>query len=128
MDMKVRDALADAVVDPDEAAIGRERFFDGRSQDTRGGEQRRDAVGGQVGQRLEVRAGDEQAVAGKEGPGVEKREDVFSFVNFGCGQGSVGDPAKNARCEGHGIHHAPAAGSGSLPAVAVRCEGARGSF
>jgi hypothetical protein len=106
----MRNALAYPIIDCYKTAVGFERGFYGAGQEAGGGEERRDVIRGQGGQGFEVRAGNEQAVAGKERTGVQEGEHVRGFVDLGGGEGSSGNPAKNARSVRHGFHDAPAGG------------------
>jgi len=72
MDMQVGYALAHIVVDRDEGPFGIKRGFNGALETLRGLKQRPDLRRGEVGQRDYVLNGNQQNVAGKERPVVEK--------------------------------------------------------
>ncbi len=74
--MQVGDALADPVVDPDEDAVGAETLLEGVADALRGAEQGCQQLGGKVHERDDVLAGDEQHMAGKDRPRIEKPDDV----------------------------------------------------
>jgi len=107
MHVKVRDALADAIVDGDETAVGLKRGLHRLGQEAGSGEKGRNTIGRQIGEGFKVGPWDKQRVAGKERPGVEEGQNVPGFIYFGSREGSGGDLAENARSDGHGFHDAP---------------------
>jgi len=70
--VQVRDALADGVVERDEAALRAERGQHRGAQPPHPGEQRADQAGREVGQGLVVLSRDDQRVALEHRPGVEE--------------------------------------------------------
>ena len=76
MHVQVGDALADDVVLGHEAPLGLHRRPDGGFHPLDLAEERPHPVLGEVGQRLDVVAGQHQRVAGEERPVIEERHDV----------------------------------------------------
>jgi hypothetical protein len=96
VDVQVRDALADAVVDRDEAALGAEGVLDRAGQPPDAAEERLHQLVRQVGQRLEVSAGHQQHVPREQRTVVEERDALPVVVDHVGRELSEHDPAEDA--------------------------------
>jgi hypothetical protein len=72
MDVQMRDALADTIVDSDEGAVGFQSAFDRSGQELGVGHQGCEQSGRHVKQRAIVSFGDQEAVPWKERSMIEK--------------------------------------------------------
>ena len=77
MDVQVRHALAHAIIDCHKGTLRAEPCFDGPRQQPRVRHQGRQQRLGRIGQSLHVELGNQERMAGKQGPVVEKGEAVF---------------------------------------------------
>ncbi len=83
MHMKMRDALADTVVNCDKRSLRAKRFFHRDSEKAGVGEERLDPILGQIRQGFEVLFGRQQHVAREERPVVEERKTALVFKDDG---------------------------------------------
>jgi len=97
MDVEVRDALADAVVDRYESTFGIEGPFDGGLQLLNGLKQRAYLLGRQVRQSGNVRGGYQQNVAGEERAAVKEGYCIVAAPDDFGREFAGGDVAKYTR-------------------------------
>ena len=100
--VKMRNALADAIIDGYKNALGLHAAHYGIGEKAHVGEKRAEERIGQVHQGLEVRFDDEQAMAGKQGAVIEEGEGDFVFEDFVAGDGAANDLAERAVIDEHG--------------------------
>ena len=100
VDVQVRYALADSVVDGYEAAFGIHGGYHGALDCLCGGEERGEFVGWNVGKCFDVTRGDEEYMSGEERPVVEEGECVFASPDDFGWDVARGDVTEDAR---HGI-------------------------
>ena len=96
MDMNVRDALADAIVNRHESAFGGQTFFHGFGQQAGASEKPRGSFGGQVGEAGVMPARDQQAMPGEERPVVQERQQSVVLEDNGGLPPALRYLAKNA--------------------------------
>ena len=77
--VKMRHALADAIVHRHKRPVGFHRRFDGAREELGSFEKRPDQIFGQIGQSFVVDFRNQQTVPGKDGPMIEKGERDFVF-------------------------------------------------
>src|SRR5579859_5115486 len=81
MDVKMGNALADAIVGGDEDALGLHALLDGGGQHFYGGEKRSEQGIGQIVNRLQVAFGNDQAVSRKQRAMIQEGQRGFIFVD-----------------------------------------------
>ena len=118
VDMEMRDALADAVVDGHEAALGVHALSNGAGKELNIQKERADEFAGQVRDRLEMALYDEEAMAREKRAMVQKCERDLVFKNFVAGNAAADGIAERAVVfqlgnEFHLGTGAPPAGRGS---------------
>lgn len=84
MHVEVRDALADAIVDGDEASFRFHATLDGSSEQLNVRKQRLDQRSGQIAQSFEMAFGNQERMPGEYGTMIQKCERVFIFEDFVC--------------------------------------------
>ena len=94
MDVEMRAALADAIIDGDESSLGVHPLHDGARKKLNIQKERADQFIGQVGERLEVILYDEEAMAGEKRPMIQKCERDIVFKNFVAGNAAADDIAE----------------------------------
>ena len=96
VNMEMRDALADPIVDGHEGALGVHALDDGAGKKLDIQKERADQLIGQVRKRLEVALYDEEAMAGEKRPMIQKCERDIVFKNFVAGNAAADDIAERA--------------------------------
>src|SRR5439155_838561 len=96
VDVEVRHALTDAVVDGDERAFGSERELCGARQELSVQEKRGNQRGWQIEQSLKMLARNQQTMAGEKRPVVKERQGRLVFENRATGDLAAHDLAKGA--------------------------------
>ena len=94
--VKMRNALADAIVKGHESTLGVHATLDSNGQYLNVGEEGRDQRGGQIGQSFEMIFRDEQTMPGEQRAVIEKRQGVLILEDFGSGSGTLNDFAEQA--------------------------------
>src|SRR5437588_11321529 len=96
VDVEVRHALTDAVMDGDERSFGAERELCGSSQELSVQEKRGNQRGWQIEQSLKMLARNQQTVAGEKWPVVKERQGRLVFENRAVRGLAAHDLAKRA--------------------------------
>jgi hypothetical protein len=83
VDVKMRNALADMVVDGDKGPLGLHSDFYGMGEELGIRKQGSDEIGGKIDQRLAMIFRDQKTMAGKEGPVIQKGQGqvVLKYYN-----------------------------------------------
>jgi hypothetical protein len=118
VNVEMRDALADAIVDGHEGSFGVHPLHDGAGKKLDIQKERADQIIGQVRKRLKVALYDEEAMAGEKRAMIQKCERELVFKNFVAGNAAADDVAERAVLfePGNKFHWgigAPRAGRGS---------------
>jgi len=95
MDMKMRDALADAIIDGHEGSLGVHALHDGAGKKLDIQKERADELLGQIPERLKMALNDEQAMARKKRPVIQKCKRDIVLKNFVAGNAAADDIAES---------------------------------